>query len=62
MEELIGFKLSKFPLSLRSIVTLEYFDGPCYRFLRMNTAIAIFILGAMSIICTIAGWFSELHN
>ena len=28
MEQLIGFKLSKFPLSLRSIVNLEYFDGP----------------------------------
>lgn len=28
MEQLIGFKLSKFPLTLRSIVNLEYFDGP----------------------------------
>ncbi|TAG74491.1 MAG: hypothetical protein EAZ23_06010 [Oscillatoriales cyanobacterium] len=27
-EQLIGFKLDKFPLSLRSIVHLEYFDGP----------------------------------
>lgn len=28
MEKLIGWKLDKFPLSLRLIVHLEYFDGP----------------------------------
>ena len=28
MEKLIGYKLNKFPLDLRSIVDLEYFDGP----------------------------------
>jgi hypothetical protein len=28
MEQLIAFKLSKFPLTLRTIVHLEYFDGP----------------------------------
>jgi hypothetical protein len=28
MEQLIGFKLNKFPLNLTSIVDLEYFDGP----------------------------------
>lgn len=28
VEQLIGFKLNKFPLELRKIVDLEYFDGP----------------------------------